>query len=297
MRSSASTSPSWSKHLRQDKQGQPAGVAGISSALICSPAPIGFVRRRLIHDYNKVAVWMIGQHLAKEGDDLIRCYSLLEKAEEKMAGLADGGHGCDSSSCAGYADPRRPATRRPCPAEEGGQRDIRFILKIQDSTVFFDGSPDPGRLGPHPLSPGVLVDFEVRSFRFLAGEARVAKAPPDRILGHSNPMNVVYDGTQPANGPQIGLIAVIGGRLEHKASPICFAQVLQFARATTAGFPQKSCCTFLSVTSHPSKDSGPIRLIRSSYLGNAQTSPHRLHGSHSDFIRGVIRTHTTIIGP
>ena len=167
------------------------------------------MRRRLIHDHHQVAVGMIGQHLTEEVDHLDRGDSLLVKAEEKVAGFANGRHGCDTSPFPRHPGLRRLAAGCPGLAEESGERDVRFILKIQDSTVFSDCPTDSRDLRPNPLLPGLLIDFIVRALWLLVRQICIAKPPPDGILGHFNVVNLRDDCPQPSHGPQIGLVAIV----------------------------------------------------------------------------------------
>src|SRR5580658_8070695 len=126
--------------------------------------------RSLVHDYNQVAVLMKLQHLSQKMDDLCRSDPFVEQVEQEPSLAAQGRHSRYTPSFASDRHTRRLAAYAPGLTQERRQRDVRFVLKIQNRPEF------PHRLAnlrhdrPQPFPASLLVGFEILPFRLLVGQ-------------------------------------------------------------------------------------------------------------------------------
>ena len=81
-----------------------------------------------------------------------------------MAFTADCRHRGHAASFAGHAHRRRVAAGRPSLAQKGRQRNIRFILKVQDCSVFHDRVANLWNVVSQPNFPCLLIDLKVLPF-------------------------------------------------------------------------------------------------------------------------------------
>ena len=140
------------------------------------------VGRCLVHDYHQMPFLMMLQHLPEECDHFLRTDSFLMQFENEPSRSIDGGNRRNPSPLARYLLARRQSTRSPGLSQESSQRNIGFVLKIQQSPVFLHGFADFRSFRRHPFLTGFLVHFKILPFRLLVGQTGIPQSSPDGVM-------------------------------------------------------------------------------------------------------------------
>jgi len=209
---------------------------------------------------------MMLQHLREKIDHFAGCNALFEQSKQQMPGLADGGHRCHAATFAGDLSFRCLAARCPCLAQKRGQRNVRFVLEIENRPVFLDTSANLGHFVASPFSPRFLVDFVVFSLRFLVRQSGFPQPSPNRVTRNGNVIPFLNHPMQAADGPQIRLISKRGRRPQNNLAKFILIQFVQFSRTTAARPALEAILTILLISSQPamqrpSSDTKGIRCV------------------------------------
>ena len=121
----------------------------------------------MIHDNDQVPRLVMIQHLTKELDDFDRGDPFLIESEEEIASTADSRHGRHTCPISSDRDLRRVPSDPPGLAEKGGEGHVRFVLEVQNGSVFPDCSADLGNLRSGLLLAGLFVHLIVLPLRLL----------------------------------------------------------------------------------------------------------------------------------
>ena len=96
----------------------------------------GHVRRCLIHDNNQVSPLVMLQHLGKELDHLLGSDAFLMEPEDKLSSTGNGRHCGNAAALARNSLLWGLAARSPGLSEQRSERNVRLVLKVQNSLVF-----------------------------------------------------------------------------------------------------------------------------------------------------------------
>ena len=128
------------------------------------------VRWCLIHHNDQMSTRMMSEHLMKELDDFSGSDAFSHQSEQQSSPPTEGRRGSHTGAIAGHLGRGCLPGWRPRLAQKRGQRNVGFILEIEDSAVFPDGPPDLRDLVPQPFLSCRLVDLIVfrRCIQFRA---------------------------------------------------------------------------------------------------------------------------------
>jgi hypothetical protein len=227
--------------------------------------------------YNQVPPFVKLQHLVQETDDLRRANAFVKQAKEQPALATQGRHRRHAAPLPSYRHPRSLATHRPGLAQESRQRDVGFVLKVQNRPELPHYSADLWHFGSQPFLTSLLVYLEILPLRLLISQASVAQTPPDRIVGNPDLTNVLDYLLQASHGPEISLIPKVGGRKHYDLAQIVFVQVIQQSWSATTGSPLKTFRAIRLIVSDPPKQRRPINIKCGRNLANSQAPFHSFH--------------------
>src|ERR1700722_10288232 len=180
------------------------------------------MRRSLIHNYYQMSLFMVLQHLPQKMNDLFRGNPFIIQVKQKPALTIDGRHRRHATSFACYLLARCSATWSPGLTQEGCQRYVCLILKIQQSPKITDRLANFGGVGTQPLLTSLFVQFKVLPFRFLAGQPGVTQSSPNtdfrQVEGKFFPKYLPHT----ADCPKIGFKPKIGSRQQNYLPQIPF---------------------------------------------------------------------------
>src|SRR5437667_860782 len=236
------------------------------------------MRRRLVHYHYQMAPRVMPQHLSQESNHLGGRDPLVVQAEKQLAATGDCRQCCYAPALTRHALLGRPPARRPRFTEQGRQRDVGLILKVQNSPVFPDGAANLRQLTASPFLTFFLRQFEVLSFRLLISHTSLMQSTHHRLLGDRNAESRAHHLDQSRRCPKVGLKPTLRrGREYHRP------QCLGIYRCHLPGTPRyrsaaKTIIAFVMKSHQPSMNRGPIRSIRTGNLRNAYAvipdSPH-----------------------
>lgn len=193
----------------------------------------------LVHNNHQVPLTMVLQHLLHEADHFLRRDTLFVQLKNQPTMTIDRRHGRYPTTLARDFLARSLPTRCPRLAQKGRQRDIRFVLKVQQSVKFPHGFADFRGFDPHPFFAGFLVHLEVLTLGFLIRQTGLPQTPPNRVEGSRGGIFLLNDPMQAANRPQIRFKSKSGSGQENDFPQSTFVEVFQQPRPTASPFRRR----------------------------------------------------------
>src|SRR5574340_1058534 len=181
-----------------------AGLAGYECDSL-----LGSMRWCLIHDNNQVTATMMPQHLRKEVDYLVRGDAFVMEPEDQSPTGRDGRHGRNATPFS--RDPlfRRVAARSPSLGQQCRQRDVGFVLKIEDGVVFLHRPTNLRNLGAHPFLPLFLRQFKILPLGLLVSQPCLMQPTHHRLFREQHMKRRLNDLNESPSGPEVSLIPVV----------------------------------------------------------------------------------------
>ena len=173
-------------------------------------------------------------------------------------------------------------------AEERCQRNIRFVLKIENCPVFPHCFANFGESFLQPFLACLGVRLEVLTFRFLIRQSCVTKPSPDRVLRHDDLHFLLHDLMYPCHRPQICLKPELRRRLENEVPKALAVYVSKRSGASASSLSMQSASSVLLIPFHPPKNGTVIYIVCSRDLAECHVvAQDSLHCSCPNFIRRV----------
>src|SRR5579864_3732457 len=225
----------------------------------------------LVHDHDQVTAWMMLQHLTKEIDHLLGGNAFLVQPKYQLATTCNCRQRGHTPTLAGHRLLGRFATRCPCLAQQCGQRNVRFVLKVQNCRVFLHRRTYLWQVGLNPGLPLFGGQLKVFSFRLLVGQSGFVQPAHDGLLRYRDPKSVADNLNQAPCRPEIGLKPKLGCRRQHNRDQGVGSEILNLARSPRHGPAPKPLFSFRSKSRHPAMNRCSIRTIGASdfYDGKA----------------------------
>src|SRR5262249_21616544 len=215
--------------------------------------------------------------------DFPRTNAFVKQAKQEPALATQCRHCRNTTSFACHGRPRRLPAHRPGLAQEGRQRDVRFLLKIQNSPEFPHYSANLRHFGSQPFLTSLFIDFKVLPLWLLIGQASISQPPPDRVLGYFDLTNILDHLLQTSHRPQVGFIAKIGSRKHDNLTQIVLTQIVQQSWPPAAGSPPQPLLPSCIIPSQPTKQCRATNIERVSHLANGKASFDSIHCQHTNF--------------
>src|SRR5580700_4094812 len=193
------------------------------------------------------------QHLSQEVNYLVGSNPLLMQGEEEVSLLAHRRQCGDSSPFSRDLTLGRLSAWRPRLAEERCQRNIRFVLKIENCPVFPHSFAYFGERVFQPFLACLGIRLEVLTFRLLIRQSCVTKPSPDRVLRHDDLQLLLDDLTYPCHRPQICFKSELCRRLENEVPKALAVYVSQLSRASASNLPMQPGFAMLLIAFNPPK--------------------------------------------
>ena len=228
------------------------------------------------------------QHLSQEVNDLVRSNPFLMQGEQEVSLPADRRKGGDSSPFASDLPLGCLSTWCPRLPEEGCQRNVRFVLKIENRPVFPHCFPYLGQCLFQPFLTCLLIRLEVLTFRFLVRQPCLTKPSPDRVPRHNDLQLRLYDLMYPCYGPKISFKSEPCRRLENEVPEALAVYSSQLPGPSAPNLPMQPSFSIPLVPFHPSKQGRAICIVCPRNLANGHAlAQDCLHCSCPNFIRRV----------
>src|SRR5580658_3995532 len=219
---------------------------------------LGNMRRRLIHHNYQMAPRMMPQHLPQKLDHFDRRYPLIVQSENQLASASNRRHSRYPAALAGHALFRRDSAWCPCLAQQCGQRDVGFILKVQNGPVFLDRSANFRQLVLPPCLAFFLRQFEILSLRLLIAQARFMEAAHHRLLRDQHAKLAPNDLDQSRRSPEICLKTKRRRRRHYNRSQRSSVQTGNLARAPWDRSALQSPIPFGMEARQPAMQGSPV---------------------------------------
>ena len=201
---------------------------------------------------------------------------------------ADRRKGGDSSPFSGDLTFGCLSTWRPRLPEEGCQRNIRFVLKIENRSVFPHCFPYLGQRVFQPFLTCLLIRLEVLTFRFLVRQSCLTKPSPDRVFRHDDLQLRLHDLMYPCYGPEIRFKAELCRRLENEVPEALAVHSSQLPGASTSNLPTQSIFFISLIPLHPAKHGRAVCIVCPRNLTDGHAlAQDSLHCACPNFIRRV----------
>src|SRR5262249_1266278 len=154
---------------------------------------------------------MMIQHLSEKLDDLDRCDPFLVESEQEVASTTDSRHGRNTSTFASDLNLRCLPAEAPSLAEESCERDVSFVLEVQNSPVFQHCAADPGNFPSSPNVTRVLVKLVVLPLGLLVSEPCFPQSPPYCIARDADAVLILDDRLHARDCPEVSLVSKVRG--------------------------------------------------------------------------------------
>lgn len=227
------------------------------------------------------------QHLPEEVDHFRRGDPFVEQAKQHMSFAADCRHRGHAAPFAGHSCRRRLATRRPSLAQQGCQRNVRFVLKVQDGPVFLDLRANLRDIVLQPFFARLLVDLEVLPLRFLIRQADFTQPSPDRIQRDHGVVLGPQHLMHPTDGPQVGFKSERRRGLQDDVVPVISCKFRDLAWPTTAHSTLQPSAAIRFVPLSPTKQRGAIHAKRRGNARDTHAAPQSIHCFRANFNRRI----------
>ncbi len=170
---------------------------------------------RLIHHNYRVTSGMMAEHLSQEIDYFVGCDSLLMQSKDQLATMRDGRHCRYSSARACHTLLRRAAHEPPRLTQQRRQRNVRFVLEVENCPVFPDRAANPRQFATSPFGSLFLGQLKILSLGLLIAQPSLVQSPQHRPFGQDNTELTSNYLDQSACRPKVGFIPKRGSRSQY----------------------------------------------------------------------------------
>ncbi len=242
------------------------------------------MRRSLIHHYDQVPVFVKCQQLSEKMHNFWRGDPFVVQREHQPTSVTQCRHSGNTPSLASHSHPWCVSARRPRLAKKGCQRHVGFILEVQNRLELPYRFANSGHFGSQPLLPSFFVQLKVLPLRLLIRQSRIPQPSPDSVLRESYVKDVLNYLLQSSYSPQICLKLERRSWFEDDRPNVCFREILQQPRPTTARSPTQAFLSVCIVAGKPAKKSRPINTIGLAHYPNWQSLNNGFYGSSTNLI-------------